>query len=297
MSITKFPNGVSSYGMPLVGMTTGSVFFVDDSGSNSNSGTDPDNPFADVDYAYGRCTAGLGDIVYLMPGHAETLNTALTMDLADVSVIGLGIGAQKPVLTLASAASDGVSVTGARNNLMNVRMLAVASSTAFINVAGPDFNAEKVTMDGVAIPLNFVTIAALGQRFRFSECLFRSTTDGPNNGILIEVPDMAGWIVEDCDFNFAVAGLDEAAIVCSFQNPGGRISRNHFMGMDAVAIDFNSSVGAVTEGMINDNRMTFATSIANIDGAIDAGGYGLLENYAIDLPTETAGVVPVTSAA
>ena len=100
MGLTKFPNGISSMGMPVIGgaySTTGSVFFVDsNTGSNGNSGADKDHPFADIDYAIGRCTASKGDIIFVMPGHSETAATQITCDVAGVSIIGLGRGGNNP---------------------------------------------------------------------------------------------------------------------------------------------------------------------------------------------------------
>lgn len=82
---------------------TGSTFWVKSStGSDSAGyGLSPDAPCATVDYALGLCTASKGDIVYLMPGHAQTLTTAtaLVLDVAGVRVIGLGRGALRPTFT------------------------------------------------------------------------------------------------------------------------------------------------------------------------------------------------------
>jgi len=62
MGLTQFPNGISSFGIPVIGgsqipVTTGTYFFVDDSGSNANDGLDPDHPVATIEYAFGLCTA------------------------------------------------------------------------------------------------------------------------------------------------------------------------------------------------------------------------------------------------
>jgi len=65
-----FPNGVIIRGMPLQQAYSGQVFWVNNSsvlppngiaGSNGNKGTYL-QPFATLDYAVGRCTAGRGDI-------------------------------------------------------------------------------------------------------------------------------------------------------------------------------------------------------------------------------------------
>ena len=54
-------------------------------------GQNPDAPFATLAYAVGTACAA-GDTIFLLPGHAEALiaATTLDMDLAGVTVIGLG---------------------------------------------------------------------------------------------------------------------------------------------------------------------------------------------------------------
>lgn len=57
-------------------LTTGSIFFVH-SGTGVNAlggGRNPDAPLATLDYAIGLCTANKGDMIFVMPGHAETLD-------------------------------------------------------------------------------------------------------------------------------------------------------------------------------------------------------------------------------
>ncbi len=94
---------------------SGTVFWVD-----SNTGTDgagygrnPDAPLATLDYAIGLCTANKGDVIFLMPGHAEALTgaTSLTMDVAGVTVIGLGSGSLRPTFTLTTATSATWNIT------------------------------------------------------------------------------------------------------------------------------------------------------------------------------------------
>ena len=71
MSLTDYPNGITSFGVPVMpsttpAVTTGNVFFVDSStGSDTGaSGRSADLPFASLDYALGKCTANKGDAIY-----------------------------------------------------------------------------------------------------------------------------------------------------------------------------------------------------------------------------------------
>jgi len=80
---------------------TGKKFYVH-SGTGSNSsqsaGSLPDSPLADLDNAVSRCTANEGDVIYLMPGHVESSASAAAwdVDVAGVTVIGLGHGSARP---------------------------------------------------------------------------------------------------------------------------------------------------------------------------------------------------------
>jgi hypothetical protein len=299
MGTTKFPNGVSSFGMPMFGthMTTGAVYFVDDSGSNGNSGADADNPFSTLDYAISQCSENKSDTIFIMPGHAET-TTAIGLDKAGINIIGLGRGGNMPTFTSTAAATDLMNVTAANIYLENVKMVGAASCTAFIDIAAADFMANGVKMFGVATPEDFITVAAGGDRFQIENCLFDSATDGPDTGILIEVGSLTGgWVVRDCVFNFHGSGLDEAGIYCDFECPGGLIEGCTFIGMDLTAVDFDSSTaGAQCEGMIRNCRVGMGAT-SDLVSAIDAGGYGCIQNYGTDEPGEAGGLMPQTTPA
>lgn len=121
MGLTNYPNGISSFGMPvipgaeaMIPPTTGSVFFVDSTtGSNGNSGTDGDNPFATIDYAIGQCTANKGDVIIVMPNHAEAVASAgaIAADIAGISIIGLGRGDDRPTLTFGTTEAADINFT------------------------------------------------------------------------------------------------------------------------------------------------------------------------------------------
>lgn len=72
MGLTNFPNGVSSFGMPIVaggypiGQGNGNVYFCDPAnGLDSNDGLSPTSALATLSRAHTIMTAGQGDTVYL----------------------------------------------------------------------------------------------------------------------------------------------------------------------------------------------------------------------------------------
>lgn len=134
MPITAFPFGVSSFGMPVMGggpgipASTGSYYFVCNAsganGSDGNPGTAPNQPLATVNAALGKCTAGKGDVVIVMPGHAETVTaTSIAQAISGVQVIGLGTGTLRPTFTFGAAAAT-ITVSAANCAWRNMRFVA-----------------------------------------------------------------------------------------------------------------------------------------------------------------------------
>ena len=78
---------------------------------------------ATIQAAHDLCTAARNDVVLVASGHTETLATAgaLTLSTSGVSVLGLGKGALKPVLTL-SATGSTVAISGNNIAFKNIRL-------------------------------------------------------------------------------------------------------------------------------------------------------------------------------
>lgn len=153
MGLTAFPNGASSFGMPLIGsgpvLTTGNVFFVDSgntASSNANAAAEPSQPAATIDGAVGKCTANNGDVIFVMPGHTENISsaTSLVVDVAGVLIIGLGEGRNRPTLTFTATAGS-IEMDAANCRLSNIVL--VTSITAV--VVGINVDASDVTLDNL----------------------------------------------------------------------------------------------------------------------------------------------------
>jgi len=169
MSFTNFPNGLTSFGMPVLPgfpPTTGSVFFVHSgSGNTSYDGKTPSTPKATIAQAIALCTASKGDVIIVMPGHAETISGASScvVNVAGVAIIGLGRGSLRPTLTFSATASI-VSVTAANVLLQNlvlvgdidnivtgISLAATADGATLQSIEMKDGAANKEFLIGVAI--------------------------------------------------------------------------------------------------------------------------------------------------
>ena len=132
-------------------LTTGEFFFVH-SGTGTDSvggGRNPDVPLATLDYAIGLCTANKGDMIYVMPGHAESLTAAaaIACDIAGISIIGMGVGDNRPVFTFAST-DNAATWTVSADDVRIANIVLVCNDDALTN-------ALVVTGDGYDIDIEF----------------------------------------------------------------------------------------------------------------------------------------------
>ena len=97
MSLTNFPNGITSFGVPVLGTIgglpfTGNYYFVDPvTGADGNVGT-PEQPLKTLYGALAKCTAGNNDVVVLIGDGSSTgsarLSTALAQSINSAATTG-----------------------------------------------------------------------------------------------------------------------------------------------------------------------------------------------------------------
>lgn len=150
-----FTNGLTVRGMPLLQMNPGQVFWVNNSsvysrfqrtGADTSSNRGSFNyPFASIAYALTQCLANNGDIIMVDAGHAETIGAAaaIALNVAGVTLIGLGNGSMRPTLTWSTAAST-VTVAAANMAIQNFLFVGAAAST-FVATAFNNVNAVVAT--------------------------------------------------------------------------------------------------------------------------------------------------------
>lgn len=118
----------------------GNIFFVH-SGTGSDSvgrGRNPDKPVASLDYAIGLCTASKGDVIYILPGHAETIaaTDGFDADVAGIKIVGIGWGALRPTFTFTQTASQ-VNIGAHNVTIENLRFVGgVSAVVAGVQVEG-----------------------------------------------------------------------------------------------------------------------------------------------------------------
>lgn len=270
-------------GVPVHGeFTTGNVFFVDSvAGSDGNTGKKPTQAFATLDKATNSCAANHGDIVYIMPNHAETISGATTWapDKAGIKYIGIGQGADAPELTF-SATGSKITVSGANCVLQNIRFVAGISAV----VLGVDVTADHVTLDRCVwdfstTAYDFVWMLACDSYdyLTVKNCRFiaENATAGADAAIRLDAADHC--IIKD---NLFTGDFALAAIMSKTTDAAGKslmVLDNHIYNDDA-ASTYGGGIAlrCAFTGVIARNMIA---SLSSAVLPIDPGSCLIFENY------------------
>jgi hypothetical protein len=118
--------------------------------------------YTTVQAAKAACVANRGDIILIAPGHTETISnaTTLTMTVAGVTIIGLGVGSLRPTFTFDTATTANIPVTAANVTIKNCIFIANFADivSCFTNNAAPEFVVEDCAFRDTSSVLNFLAI-------------------------------------------------------------------------------------------------------------------------------------------
>lgn len=191
----------------------GNCYFVDSvHGAAGNDGKSWDHPLLTIDAAVNKCTADHGDVIVVHPAHAENLaaDSAVDVDVAGVTIIGLRQGDRMPTLTATAIAgdfklaADNVTVRGIRFSG------GVDATTGIVEISGAncsliDCEYRDVTGQATDIVMvlttgNYCTIDGLR--------VYGAAAAGGNSAIALDGVDVAE--IKNCNIygNFAVGAID-----------------------------------------------------------------------------------------
>lgn len=147
----------------------GKLFFVGDSGTvdldriQALFGYDPDGElhfFATIDAAISACVANRNDTILVAPGHTETVTaTSIALDVAGVSIIGLGEGSLRPTLTYGAAAAT-ITVSAANCSVSNILHVANFDNVAaaYTVTTGKYFTLQNNEFSDNSNALHFLSV-------------------------------------------------------------------------------------------------------------------------------------------
>lgn len=228
MPLTAFPQGLSSFGFPLLGSgdlrSLGNVWFVDSAigGNAPGYGTDKSRPFASIAYALTRATANNDDVIIVSDGHAESITGAAGWTaVSGVHIVGMGFGAKRPTITFTTSTAAQIVVSG--NNVVFENLVfdltGVDAVVIGIAVTGTDFIMKncRVVVAG-ATNQAAIAVDVQGARPSFINCDFYGTSDaGP------------------------AAAINVGAATNGLSVVGGRITGNYSSGPIAATSTFHAT--------------------------------------------------------
>ena len=309
MGISNAPNGLSSFGMPIIPSAgtlshSGNVFWVDS--GNALAVDDPTSgnyevPFKKIDYAVGRCTANNGDIILLAPNHSETVTGAggITADVAGISIVGLGNYNQRPRFLMDGATTVTFAVSAADVSISNIVMASghLLVATGF-DVTGVGFWADRIefadntTAENWGSPFKATGAANTADGLKITNCRWVPLIATVNSLEFLEITDNIADLVMHNNF-IACEGTATPLFLQAGTKVMQRVSiMGNFLShkMTAGDLAFDNG-GSTNSGIIAHNRIGHADVTAgHALGAV--AGCRFFDNLSVSTDALSGFVLP-----
>lgn len=289
MGITNYPQGIASFGVPLLGsgpiMAAGEVFWVSSTAGFAAGATgDFDNPFPSLTAALADSRVKTNSDVTIMikARHEETIAgpTVLTLSKSGIRVQGLGRGRQRPTFILTTAITANVLLSGSYNQLDNLIFVATAfdATTAMMTITGNDnivSNCEFIMADASEQAALGILISTGASRTQVRQCHFQSSDAGATAAIQI-VAAVDAVIIANNHFtgDYGTAAISNITAACT----NCRLLHNSMYGTNASEPIIEMITGAT--GIAAGNIMYGATFSAT--GSVVGDAIAKFENYVTD---------------
>lgn len=277
---------VISAGIPQVGagaldyMTTGDVYFVDSGhasrGDSADRGT-YDKPFATIDYAIGRCTASNGDIIFVAPGHTETVTAAsgLDIDVAGIKIIGFGTGDNRAKISFTTAAAATCTIDADDIYIENfIFESAIDQQVRMVHVTNDDVtikNCEFRNSSAAVQPINMLEIGAAdndSDNLLIDGCVFKLPDAGDGDAAISIEKDMNNITIRNCtiwgDFDEAAIDVPAGGNACKNLQLLNNSITNLLTGQHAVQINSTAVTGVAHGNTFNTDTIGASLDLADL---------------------------------
>jgi hypothetical protein len=275
-------------------------------GSDGNRGSF-DSPFATLQVALNNCVANRGDIIFIKPGHAESVTSATTLlfNKAGVAIVGLGWGSNRPAFTFTTANTARIPVSVDNMSIQNCRFVGnfLSIATCFLLTTAANFAIDSCEFSDTSATLNFLsivttTVSVNSDYLTFTNNRVKSdgtTTPGPT---LVIANTMTGLTVVGNNITHTVATNNISALV----EHGALVMSQAYIAWNYVwSVNTDTATGAILvkttattgSGIIAHNRIRALDVAAAIVVTAAAVQYGLIDNlYIGDGTANSAFVLP-----
>ncbi len=244
----------------------GKEFYVDSvNGAATNDGLSWSTPLLTLDAAIAKCTADVGDVIYLAPLHAETEATAATsiadIDVSGVQVIGIGNGSNIPTFTIEEddslftmsatncRLSNVLIISGVADLAVGLNMTAAADGSVVDNCIFRDGAVDEELVIGINVVANCDNIRLIDNVFS------TVPSGGCANAIVLAGGSDNSIISGNIAYGTYSAGTFLATAAASINLT---LIDNIFVNVGAIAVDLHTS----TTGVVRKNYLGGTTTIA-----------------------------------
>ncbi len=265
-------------------------------------GQNPDKPFATLAYVMTNAASlapalAAGDVVYLMPGHAETLASAaaIACATAGVRVVGLGHGSAIPLFTFSETDSTW-TITAAGVEIKNIRV--TSSKNEMVSMFSS--SAADLTMDNVDYidpgtgleTLQFLITTSASDRVEVKNCRHNATTAGASAQEWIS---LIGCDSPRIHHNLLTLTMSNNADSISIV---GDASVRSFMVYDNLIVQLGGTTqvsgiqfadGAT--GLASKNGVAVGATALSLNVDVGSAGYAV-ENYCLNDPDKSGIIIP-----
>jgi len=249
------------------------------------------------DLAYPTITAALdvavtsGEVIYVAPGHSETVSAAYSIDDAGVSIIGLGEGSLQPLITFDNIDAQ-LDITVADVLIENIRIESQLDNVKIgIDISGTGDGAHikncrftnETSSDELLIAINLTTDS---DDVIIEGCTFLSTGAASTECIKVvtgacdNLQILNNWIRGD--YTVAAIWSDQALTDCLI---AGNVIHQETASQHAIELT-STAVGAIV------NNRLYADDYGSI---LDPGSCLCTGNLAVDALDQQAIVIPLSA--
>lgn len=275
----------------------GNIFYVHHDGAASGPGRAPGNAYTTLDAAVNACTANNGDVILILPGHAENLTAADTVDVdvAGVTIIGLGDGNRIPTFSTTAAAGS-ITVDAANVTIKNIRLLAAfaTGTTAMLTLSA---SADGCTLEGLQFrdtsatseALIHISVATTVTDLTIRGCSFVTAAGSLTNSILF-AGSTTNCVIEEN--YFFVDSADSVIDHLTAAPVNILIKGNVIINQDTDAAGYVIDVHASGTGCAVNNRGAYNKNDAEMT---KGAAMWWLENYFSNTIAESGTLEPATA--
>lgn len=274
---------LSRYGSianPLPVSPNAKIFFVASADSIDYSSLQQEFPvdkdgevrvFTTIQAAINASTASRGDIIYVMPGHVETVTSAGGLDLnkAGITLIGYGNNDLRPQINFTTVVGADMDVDAANITMKNFRFTGgIDALTGPIDVNAANFTMiDCVTEDVTGQATDFIVTDANADGLTINGWTHKgATAAGADTAISIVGGDNISIDNFNIDGNFAVAAIENVTTAAVNLNVGARSQGNLARNRNSGDVIFTAV--AATTGFVNNIFSRLADNAANITEAL-----------------------------